>query len=73
MTGQAPPIGRLCEIRRAEQDFDAGIFAVDVFVQMRFDDAVVVQSQAFTECILRNLEASVHVSPKGGREVESDR
>ena len=56
-----------------EKDFDAGVCAVDVFVQMRFHDAVVVQSEALADCILSNLKPSVHVSPQGGREIEPDR
>jgi hypothetical protein len=56
--------GRL--IRRAcrgEKDFNPGVHAVDVFVEMRFDDAVVVHSEAFAQRILCNLQPPVHVAP----------
>jgi hypothetical protein len=42
--------------------FDAGVVPIDVFVEMRFDDAVVVDAESFTEGILRDFEPAIDVS-----------
>jgi hypothetical protein len=34
-----------------------------VFVEVDFDDAVVVDAESLTEGILRDLEPPIHVSP----------
>ncbi len=52
--------------------FDARVVLVDVFVEVGFDDAVVVDAESFTEGILRNLEPAIHVSPQGRGKIESD-
>jgi hypothetical protein len=56
-----------------EKDFNAWICPIDVLVQVCFDDAVVVQSQAFAEGILCDFESPVHITSQGGREIEADR
>ena len=53
---------RLRKGRRHEEDFDAWVFPVDVLVQVRFDNAVVVQSETFAERILRDLEPAIHIT-----------
>ena len=39
-----------------------GLSLIDVFVEMGFDDTVVVDAEAFTEGILRDLQPAVDVS-----------
>jgi hypothetical protein len=63
-------LGRSC---RCEENFNPWIVAVNVFVEMRFDNPVVVQSETFAKRILRNLEPSIHIPPQGGRKVKADR
>ena len=47
---------------RREEDFNPRVCPVDVFVEMGFDDAVVVQSQPFAQRILRNLQPPIHIT-----------
>jgi hypothetical protein len=51
--------------RRRQIYFDARVVSIDVFVEMGFDDTVVVDAESFTEGILRNLEPAVDVSSQG--------
>ncbi len=48
--------------RRRQMDFDARVVPIDVFVEVGFDDAVVVDAESFTEGILRNFESAIDVS-----------
>jgi hypothetical protein len=41
--------------------FDARVVFVDVFIEVGFDDAVVVDAESFTESILRDLESAIDV------------
>ena len=50
---------------RGQGYFDARVVPIDVLIQMRFHDAVVVDPKSLTESILRNLESTVDVSPQG--------
>ena len=52
--------------------FNARIVSIDVFVEVGFDDAVVIDTETFTEGILRNLESAIDVSPQGRSEIEPD-
>ena len=51
--------------RRGQLYFDARVVFVDVFIEMGFDDAVVVDPESLTEGILRDLEPAIDVSPQG--------
>lgn len=42
--------------------FDARVVPIDVFVEVGFDDAVVVDAESFTEGILRDFQPAVDVS-----------
>jgi len=48
--------------RRRQMHFDARVFLIDVFVEVGFDDAVVVDAESLTEGILRDLEPAIDVS-----------
>jgi hypothetical protein len=52
--------------------FDARVLFIDVFVEMSFDDAVVIDPESFTERILRNFKSAIHVSSQGRGEIEPD-
>jgi hypothetical protein len=45
--------------------FDARVVSIDVFVEVGFDDAVVIDAEALTEGILGDLESPIHVSSQG--------
>ena len=45
---------------------------IDVFVEVGFDDAVVVDAESLTEGILRDLEPAIDVSSQGRGKIESD-
>ena len=51
--------------RRGQLYFDARVVFVDVFIEMGFDDAVVVDPESLTEGILRDFEPAINVSPQG--------
>jgi hypothetical protein len=42
--------------------FDARVVLIDVFVEVGFDDAVVIDPKSLTEGILRDLQPAVDVS-----------
>ena len=48
--------------RRGQMHFDARVVLIDVFVEVGFDDAVVVDAESLTEGILRDLEPAIDVS-----------
>ena len=48
--------------RRRQTHFDARVVLIDVFVEVGFDDAVVVDAESLTEGILRDLEPAIDVS-----------
>jgi hypothetical protein len=48
--------------RRRQTHFDARVVLIDVFVEVGFDDAVVVDAESLTEGILRDLESAIDVS-----------
>ena len=50
---------------RGQGYFDARVVLIDVFIQVGFNDAVVVDSESLTEGILCNLESTIDVSPQG--------
>ena len=52
--------------------FDARVVLVDVFVEVGFDDAVVVDAEPFAEGILRDLEPAIDISSQGRGEIEPD-
>ncbi len=52
--------------------FDTRIVLIDVFVEVSFDDAVVVDAESFTEGILRDLEPAVDVAPQGRGKIEAN-
>lgn len=47
--------------------FDARVVLVDVFVEVGFDDAVVVEAEPLAEGVLRDLEPAIHVSSEARR------
>ena len=49
--------------RRRQMHFDARVVLIDVFVEVSFDDAVVVDAESLTEGILRDFEPAIDVSP----------
>jgi len=49
--------------RRCQTHLDARVVLIDVFVEVGFDDAVVVDAESLTEGILRDLEPAIDVSP----------
>ena len=53
--------------------FDAGVIFIDVFVEVGFDDAVVVDAEPFTESILRDLEPAIDIASEGRGKIEPDR
>ena len=42
--------------------FYARVVSIDVFVEVGFDDAVVVDAESFTEGILRDFQPAIDVS-----------
>ncbi len=52
--------------------FDAGVIFIDVFVEVGFDDAVVVDAEPFTEGILCDLEPAIDITPEGRGKIEPD-
>ncbi len=48
--------------RRRQLHFDTRVIFIDVFVEMGFDDAVVVDAEALTEGILCDLEPAINVA-----------
>lgn len=50
---------------RGQGHFDARVVLIDVFIEVRFNDAVVVDPESLTESILCNLEPTIDVSPQG--------
>ena len=55
-----------------ERHFDTGIGAVQIFVKMGLNDAIVIQSDSFTEGVLGDLEAAIDIAPQGRSEIEPD-
>jgi hypothetical protein len=49
--------------RRRQLHFDTRVFFIDVFIEMGFDDAVVVDPEPLTEGVLRDLEPAIVVPP----------
>ena len=60
--GSAADRGVLGTGRRRQMHFDARVVLIDVFVEVGFDDAVVVDAESLTEGILRDLEPAIDVS-----------
>ncbi len=52
--------------------FDPRVLFIDVFVEMSFDDAVVIDPESLTERILRDFKSAIHVSSQGRGEIEPD-
>ena len=52
--------------------FDGRVVLIDVFVEVGFDNAVVVDAETLTEGILRDLQPAIDVSSQGRGEVEAD-
>jgi hypothetical protein len=48
--------------RRRQSHFDARVIFIDVFVEVGFDDAVVIDAESLAEGILRDLEPAIDVS-----------
>jgi hypothetical protein len=48
--------------RRRQTHFDARVVFIDVFVEMGFDDAIVVDTESLTEGILCDLEPAINVA-----------
>ena len=52
--------------------FDARVVLIDVFVEVGFDDSVVVDAESLAEGILRDLEPAIDVSSQGRGKIEPD-
>ena len=52
--------------------FDSRVVLIDVFVEVGFDDAVVVDPEPLTEGILRDLQSTVDVSSQGRGKIKTD-
>ena len=52
--------------------FDARVVLVDVFVEVGFDDAVIVESEPIAKGVLRDLEPAIYVPSEARRKIESD-
>lgn len=57
---------------RAQMHFDARVVLINVFVEVGFDDAVVIDAESLTEGILRDLQPAIDVSSQGRGKVEPD-
>ena len=58
--------------RRRQTHLDSRVVFIDVFVEVGFDDAVVVDAESLTEGILRDFEPAIDVSSQGRGKIESD-
>jgi hypothetical protein len=58
--------------RRRQTHFDARVVLIDVFIEVGFDDAVVIDAEPLAEGILRDLEPAIDVSSQGGGKIEPD-
>jgi hypothetical protein len=52
--------------------FDTRVVFIDVFVEVGFDDAIVVDAKSFAESILCNFEPAIDVASEGRGKIESD-
>jgi hypothetical protein len=58
--------------RRRQIHFNARVALIDVFVEVGFDDAVVIDPESLAEGILRDLEPAIDVSSQGRGKIEPD-
>jgi hypothetical protein len=58
--------------RDAETDLHSRPSLIDVFVQMGFNDAIVIDPESLAQCILGDFQASVHVAAQTGRKEKPD-
>ena len=58
--------------RRRQTHFNARVVFIDVFVEVGFDDSVVVNAESLAEGILRDLEPTINVSSQGRGKIEPD-
>ncbi len=49
-------------VKERERDFNARIGFVDLFVQVGFNDAIVVQTKPFADRILGDLQTAIEVA-----------
>lgn len=49
---------------RGQVHFNAGVGFVDVLIEVSFDDAIVVDPEAFAKRVLGNLEPAVDIAPE---------
>ena len=49
-------------VKERERDFNARIGFVDLFVQVGFNDAIVVQTKPFADRILGDLQTTIEVA-----------
>jgi len=52
--------------------FNARVALIDVFIEMGFDNAVIVDAEPFTEGILRDFEPAIDVSSQGRSKIKPD-
>ncbi len=45
-------------------DFNPRVGLVDVFVEMRLDDPIVIDVETFTDRVLSDFESSVEIAPQ---------
>ena len=56
-------LGRVMRrVKERERDFNARIGFVDLFVQVGFNDAIVVQTKPFADRILGDLQTAIEVA-----------
>lgn len=49
-------------VKERERDFHTRIGFVDLFIQMGFNDAIVVQAEPFADRILGDLQTAIEVA-----------
>ena len=75
-SGEALSLGFGLGGQRLVQDqgaFHSGAGSIQIFVQMNFGDAVVVQADGLANGILRNLQPAIQVPPQCGFEKKPNR
>jgi len=58
---------------QGQDTFHSRAVGIEVFVQMNFGDAVVVQANGLADGILRNFESAIQISPEGRFKIKPNR
>lgn len=49
-------------MKNRQRDFDARVGFVDLFVQVRFNDAIVIQAEPLADRVLGDLQTAIEVA-----------